>query len=468
MIESTRVQLLRRTDAIQRQGSREFKMLVFVSLLHLPLGIAIYSMGSLALLHPYAALAVGLYWAASKKYSLERVAFAIAYIVGAEVLWRMAAVPVFWEFGKYASALIAVVALVRRSHLQVPAMPLLYFAFLIPACVLTLFQFDFAASRAILSFQMSGPLLLMTACWLFSKTKFTSEKLRLLLLAILVPVFSVAFATLFFTVTSEEIQFTGESNFATSGGFGPNQVSSMLGLGAFAALACLLVFKNSARYRVYLLLAAVFFSVQSVMTFSRGGIFNAIGAIIVIVIIEFQRPSIAAKRLLPIVGLVIIFFGLLLPFMDDFTDGRLTARFQDIGTTNRAEIAESDLYLFLENPFLGVGVGNSGDSRAELVGHTAVSHTEFSRLLSEHGMFGAAALILLVAMGYMNFKRQKTVMGRAFVAGAAVWCCLFMTNAGMRMAAPSFMWGLTFVTIVAGKRVFALKYKAKEDRKQNA
>lgn len=431
----------------EKRSANNFRTLVLLSLAHLPLGVLIYFGGSLSLLHPLAVLIVGLYWAANPTYRLERVALAIAYLVGAEVLWRMAQVPVFWEFGKYGSSLIAIVALIRRNHYAIPKIPLAYFLLLIPATMLTFLQRDLASTQAILSTQMSGPFCLLIACWFFAHIEVSQPQLRRLLFALAVPLLSVAFATLFFTVTREEIQFTGESNFATSGGFGPNQVSSMLGLGAFAAVACLLLFQNSTRYRIYLTLAAIFFSAQSVLTFSRGGIYNAIGGIVVIALIELQRPSVAFRRLAPIVGLVIVFMALIFPVMNRFTGGQLLERFEDTGVSARTEIAESDVLLFWENPVFGVGVGEAYGLREAYLERKAMSHTEFSRLISEHGMFGLLALLLMVTMIFMCFKRQQTLMGRAFVLGAAAWCCLFMTNAGMRMAAPSFMWGLMFITI---------------------
>ncbi len=447
MIEATHIRNTRLLEILQNRSSRNFRWLALISLAHLPFGVLIYIAGPFAILHPATVFVVGLYWAANTRFRLERVALAIAYLVGAEVLWRMAGVPVFWEFGKYGSALIALVAMVKRSHFHIPKLPLVYFVLLIPSGLLIMPEKDLGAIQATLSFQMSGPFFLLIASWFFSHTKFSPQQLRQLLFVIVIPLLSVAFAALFFSVTSEDIQFTGESNFSTSGGFGPNQVSAMLGLGAFITTTCLLIFENISRYRVYLMLAAIFLSAQSVMTFSRGGIYNAIGGIAVVAILELKRPSVAMRRIAPIIVLVVVFFVLVFPVMNNFTDGQLKERFEDVGTSARTEIAASDLQLFWENPLFGVGVGASYAFREPILDRKAVSHTEFSRLIAEHGMFGVMALLLMAAMIILNFLRQQTLIGKAFVAGVFVWSCLLMTNTGMRMAAPSFMWGLTFLTI---------------------
>ncbi len=438
---------LRLFQSLEKRSASNFRMLVLISLAHLPLGALIYFGGSLSLLHPFAVFVIGLYWAAKPKYRLERVALAIAYLVGAEVLWRMAKVPVFWEFGKYGPCVIAIVALIRRNHYTIPKIPLAYFLLLVPACVLTFLQTDFAEARDIISSQMSGALFLLIACWFFAHTEVNQPQLRRLLFALIIPLLSVAFATLFFTVTAEEIHFGGESNFATSGGFGPNQISSMLGMGTFVAVACLLIFQNSTKYGICLALAAIFFTSQSVLTFSRGGIYNAIGGILVIALIGLQQPSVTLRRLAPIAGLVLVFLAFVFPVMNQFTGGTLLERFEDTGTSQRTEIAGSDVQLFWENPVFGVGVGASYDLRLAYLDRKAMSHTEFSRMLSEHGIFGVLSLVMMATMIFMCFKRQRTLMGKAFVLGAAAWCCLFMTNAGMRMAAPSLMWGLMFITI---------------------
>lgn len=466
MIDVKPINTLERFSIPQYRMAREFRIVLFLTLLHIPLGVLVYRLGPLALLHPIAVFSVGLYWAAQKHIKIERVALVIAYLVGMEVLWRMAQVPTFWEFGKYGSAAIAIVALVRRRHYKIPKLALIYFVVLLPACVLTLIEFDWSRSQATLSTNMSGPGFLLVCSWFFSNIRMTVAQLRQLFCAIAVPLVSVASATLFYTVTIEGIQFGSEGNLITSGGFGPNQVSAALGLGAFTALLCLIVLRNPVRYKVYFVLGAILFSAQSIMTFSRGGMYNALGAILVVSLLEFRDPIAAAKRLAPIAGIVIVFLILVFPVLNDFTDGNLQARFEDTGTTKRADIAESDLEIFWQNPVLGVGVGVAYDYRVKLLEYKAMSHTEFTRLISEHGSFGFAALLALLAMSVINVKRQNSILGRAVVAGTAAWAMLFMLNAGMRLAAPSFMLGLTFITLVARGRNEKMRHLAALDQKE--
>ncbi len=448
-IETKAFSSVNRLHSSEGQAAREFKLIVLITLLHLPLGIVLYNVGPFAILHPVIVFVLGLSWAVRKEFRMSRVALAVGYIIGAEVLWRMAQIPIPWEFGKYGSAIIIIVAIVRRNGHSIPPVPLVYFLALLPSCVLTLLAVDLDGARNILSSNLSGPLLLLLSCWFFSNTRLSLPELRRLGVSILIPLISIGCVTLFYTVSAEEIAFTQESNFATSGGFGPNQVSSMLGLGTFIAVLILIIFRNNTSYKIYLALAAVLCTAQSVMTFSRSGIYNAIAAILVVSLWELRKPALAWRRLAPVIVSAAMFLVLIFPILNNLTGGSLEERFQDVGTAKREDIATTDIQIFYENPLLGVGVGLAYDYRERFLGYKAMSHTEFSRLLSEHGAFGLIALLSLIAMSLINLKRQQSNLGRALIIGTAAWCVMFMLNAGMRLAAPSFIWGLTFVTIVS-------------------
>lgn len=429
--------------------SRESKFVLYASLAHLPLGVLLYNVGIFALLHPIAVFLLGLIWARRKNVRLDLIAAVVGYLIGAEVLWRMANVPVPWEFGKYGSAVIMVVALANRRPFKIPQLPLIYFGALIPACIFPFVELGLSEARAQISSNLSGPLLLAVSCWFFANLQITSARLRRLFFAVFVPLLSVACTTLFYTITAEDIQFNTESNFVTSGGFGPNQVSAMLGLGAFIAVYCLVNFRLDLKLKIFLGLAAVFFVAQSVLTFSRSGVYNAVGASLAFLLFRFRNLGDGIKRLVPVGALVFLFLWLVFPALNNFTGGKLLDRFEDTSTTNRVEIAQTDFSIFFEYPLTGAGVGLANEYRRQLFGYGAGSHTEFSRLISEHGLLGILALLTLILMGISNFKRQRSSLGRALVASVSTWCVLFMFNAGMRLAAPSYLWGLTFVSIVS-------------------
>jgi O-antigen ligase len=432
--------------------SREFKVTVWLTLLHLPLGIALYNVGSVSILHPVAVLFLGVYWATQRRIPINQVALVVAYLVGVEVLWRMAKVPIFWEIGKYGTVLIMVLALYTRGLKNIPSQPVAYFLVLLPSCVLTFFAFDAATARSQISGAMSGPLALAISCVFFSNLRMTTLEVRRTFTAMVIPLISVAAVTFFYSVSNENLQFTTESNFATSGGFGPNQVSSMLGLGVFAAAVAMMAVRDSRRVKIFFGAAAIFLAAQSVLTFSRGGMYNAVLGIAALAVFQFRDVTSGLRKMVPIVLIGLIFLFVIFPQLNNFTGGMLGERFEETGTTHRADIVQTDFDIFLQNPVLGIGVGVSNQYRALRYEMSSSSHTEFSRLLSEHGLLGIVALLALGMTIVLNIKRQGNGFGRALSAGAAVWCIAYMLGAGMRLAAPSFLWGLTFLTIVSAGR----------------
>jgi O-antigen ligase len=136
---------------------------------------------------------------------------------------------------------------------------------------------------------------------------------------------------------------------------------------------------------------------------------------------------------------------LVLPFLDNFTSGKLSARFETIETTGRTEIAESDLRMWERNPFLGVGIGMS---MFRETGWKA-AHTEFTRLVAEHGVLGLFALLFLLFAGWRRLKTTPRTEDKAMIAGMLGWSMLFMADKAMRLAAPSLMCGLSFATLTS-------------------
>ena len=374
---------------------------------------------------------------------LDRVACAAAYVIGAEVLWRMARVPLYWEFGKYAVGGVLLVAAIRAGRSTPPLLSSLYFLLLIPSAAITFLNDSPGAARDYISFNLSGPFALAAAAWFFSQIHLSPGRLRHVLLSLLVPLISISSLTLFSILTAGSIVFTTESNLATSGGFGPNQVSAALGLGSLIACAIVASSGISAGFRPLLLALGLTFAAQSMLTFSRGGIYNAAaaGAIVFLFLLQDARSR-AAVATVTVVVLVAL-PTLVMPRLDAFTDGALSARFASFDLTNRGELAKLDLEIWRDNTLLGVGPGQAGYYR-ERTGRYAAAHTEYTRMLAEHGLLGLVSMLLLVTAVAQNVGRIADTRTRALVAGLAGWALIFMLDKAMRTAAPAFLLGLSF------------------------
>ncbi len=89
-------------------GSLNLRVILFL-LAHMPLAFAMEMAWPLATVHALLVLLAGVRWAWLGR--TRHVLACMAYIAGAEVLWRMTEARVFWEYGKYALALVALMAL---------------------------------------------------------------------------------------------------------------------------------------------------------------------------------------------------------------------------------------------------------------------------------------------------------------------------------------------------------------------
>ena len=232
-----------------------------------------------------------------------------------------------------------------------------------------------------------------------------------------------------------------DSNFTTSGGFGPNQVSAVLGLGAML-LMLVTVLETKHWYRWIALSLALGLLVLSVLTFSRGGLYNFAAAILLASVFFIRRPG-TRNSVLFILGVTILVCGYwVYPRLDSFTGGMLQERFSDIGLTNRAEIANTELEIWFDNPVLGVGPGMAKYEGIKYGQVFTAAHTEYTRLLAEHGVLGILAILILLIMSLRAIRKAPGAAAQAWTAALLAWPLTEMTHAAMRVAAIGFIFGL--------------------------
>jgi hypothetical protein len=413
-------------------------------LAHPVLALAMRASPVLATIHALLTLAVGLAFALFSK-DTRKVGYVAAYIAGAEVLWRMTDADVFWEAGKYFTVLVLGIAFLRARSAGRAGLPILYFGLLCMSVPLTFVSPGSAsAARQAISFNLSGPLALMVCALYFSKMTLDREKIRRMAWWVILPILGIATLTLSGTLSATSIVFRDESNFITSGGYGPNQVSAILGLGAGLAFLLFLTGKGAAS-RWFAVLLALGLIGLSALTFSRGGLYNVVimaGLALAHSLRDARRRSAAILALL-VIGLVGGY--LIFPRLNAFTGGFLGQRFSSFDTTRRQQIAQADLELWYANPQLGVGPGVSGKARIPLLGFYAAPHTEYTRILAEHGSAGLLALLLLLWVAVRAYLRAPYLDAQIWVAALLAWPLMEMSHAAMRLVAISFIFGLGLV-----------------------
>jgi len=438
-------QLSVRPGAQAKPKLRLTAVFLFVAL-HAPLALGMKLVPYLSTVHALVSLAVALMLVV-RRYPTGWVIAGCAYLVGSEALWRMTDVSLFWEFGKYALLLVVITAMSLRRQRVTSYLPVVYLLLLVPGALLTVIAVTgLGALRQILSFELSGPVA-YAACSLFLVGRNLSrEDVLRCLVAMLAPIAGVATLTLFGLRTTG-VQFGASSSFDASGGFGPNQVAAVLALGMVLCFLFLTGRKGGLVWKGILLGLIVWFGIQAALTLSRSGLYYSVAAMLAGT--AFLVADVRRFVLVLVLGLALLGLGrfVIAPRLDAFTGGALETRFARTDLSGRGDLMEGDLMVFLHHPVLGVGVGLAREARSEAVGKSAKSHTEFTRLLSEHGLLGAAALVLMLVMSTRAVMFQAPGWPRAFSASLVAFAFIFMTGSGMRLAIPSFLLAFAGVRI---------------------
>lgn len=412
------------------------RILLAVGAAHIAVGPLLSASSLLATAH--AVLVTGAVLAVALRASdMVWIGAAAAYVAGSDVLWRATNAQIFWEGPKYLVAGVLVIGYVRLVQRQRLAwLPIAYFAVLVPSTLVTLAAAGVGSARELISFNLSGPLSLAVSTLVFLQLRARLSELRLILACYVLPMLSLA-SVILIRLRSVELQFGTESSPEASGGFGPNQVSTVLGL---AALVCLLlVIQNVGTVERLLYGAAgLWFLGHAALTFSRGGVFGfAISGAITLVVwaLVSGRPSGTM-----VLALLVLIALALFPVLNAYTGGTLSSRLHDTDRTGRDELVQSDLSYFSANLVAGVGPGGL-DERGK------IAHTEFTRLLAEHGLMGLLAAMLLLMMAVVSFLQQTNPSGRVITLALLTFTVLSMTNASMRTASTGFFFGLAALRV---------------------
>ena len=349
----------------------------------------------------------------------------ITYLCTLEVLGRMVKTYPFipWELSKYmllfCSLLLIIIKRVKR-----PFFPgILMIFLLVPGTLID--QSNMVVLDELIS-NLLGPLSMCGFIICFANLKISSAMLNNLLRIIWLTAIPVLIFCIIKTPDFEDIVFELGAISQTTGSFGSNQVASILGLGMFlsyyAWMNKLLFSGNHSLDGIFIGL----FAYQGLMTFSRGGVL--VGLVAMVVYYFLFRTSIHFKehkkinslRPLLFFGFALIIFSASYFIIENRSRGSLTLRYLgetvgtvsgskiktiDTFTTGRYEILKSDLALWNDNIIFGTGAGASKYLRPDLI-YGIAPHTELSRLLAEHGIFGLLFIIILFTSSFTSYKRN--------------------------------------------------------------
>lgn len=382
------------------------------------------------------------------------------YVIGIEVLFRMNSGGLGYEFGKYATFLFLIAGLIFERKKRPIQMTFILFLLLLVPSIFLVSSESFEFSRQLVSFNLSGPIILALSVIYFYKRKFTPAQLKKLFLNILYPIIAMAMFLYFRSGALENLEFTTESNFQASGGFGPNQVSTILGLGILIIAASYFLNIQLFRIKYMNIILLLLLLVRGLATFSRGGMLAPIVSIILCIIIMTVTDTRFKLRMNRIVYAFIIIFVVAFTgfyYVNDISGGLLEKRFKgesmyDKEKSNmfsgREEIFEEDIEIFTESPLTGVGPGMATVKRGEISGVESAAHIEYSRLLAEHGFFGIGAILIILIFPVITYFKSNSTNDRILLILFSVFVFITLGHAAMRIAATGFVYGMAFINFV--------------------
>ena len=347
--------------------------------------------------------------------------YAIAYLASYDVFIRINYVSgSFYEISKYAIIFFAIFAVNREKRpLMYPWQILVYILVLLPSIIMCDFT-DVTLARKLIIGNMTGPLALFFGFMYFFQREFTKAEIKTLLRAMLYPLVMILVMVIAKAPSLDKANFTASASDEFSAGFGSNQVSTSFGFAFMILLLGNMV--NIPLYnRIISNTMTFIFLAFAILTFSRGGVITPLvcllgGLIIYSSLLQNFAQLGRIIRVALVAGFALFF---LWGYLNKATGNKLETRYEKafkkkntnnisfdekentdvkekINFSGREEITNADVQIFLEYPIAGVGPGMASAERGAILGKAIGAHTEYTRLLAEHGMFGIFALLILL------------------------------------------------------------------------
>jgi len=428
-------------------------------LLHGLIAVLVYLFRSFAQVYFLFVIGYFIYRIFSNGNKNDEVLLAAAYITGFEVFSRMTGgVGISYEFAKFSVIGFMLIGMFFVGFTRKSWPYILFMVLLTPGILFSAINLDYDTNfLSAISFNLSGPICLaITALYCF-KRKITRERFEHILLAILLPIISMAVYLFLYTPNIRDVLSGTHSNFAASGGYGPNQVATVLGLGMIILFGRIITIKSRFINILDLGLLA-FVSYRGIITFSRGGIVTAAVCAAAFILVYFltadrREKSTLLPRIAFIAGVIMVTWLYssisTLGLIDKrYSNQDAAGRVKEDVSTGRAELMKTELDAFYEAPFTGIGVGKVKEFRLDSTGIESATHNEVSRLFSEHGLFGLIALMVLVTTPLsMIFKKKQS----PYLVTFLLFWLLTISHSSMRIAAPAFIYGLALIHIIHAK-----------------
>lgn len=425
-------------------------------LLHALIGIILYFFNSLSIVYAISIPAIGLYYIMKNQNKNNEVLFVSAYIVGSEVFLRMTGGSLLYESAKY-EVMIFLALGMFYSGFSKNAIPYwIYLLLLLPGVFIAVETLNLETNlRKAIAFNISGPICLGIASIYCYNRKILLSQLSNILLTLALPVFSTTIYLILYAPNLKDVLMGTGSNMETSGGFGPNQVATVLGIGMFIFFSRLLLESKTKLLIIVNIVVLFNITYRGFVTFSRGGMLTGfIIIILLLVYVYFNVKTYKKIKLLGFFSFMIIALVFTWLYTSNQTGGLINKRYanqdaagrvKESNVSGREDIWDSEIADFIDHPVFGIGVGKALEVRQEKYGGVIIaSHSEVSRTIAEHGTLGIIALLIVfITPIFLNFNNKQHI----YMISLLLFWLLTISHSAMRIAAPAFIYSLTLLKV---------------------
>lgn len=427
----------------------------YLIIIHAIIALAVFALPFLSKVLALILPIVGFYVVNKTKNKNNEVLIVAAYMIGIEVFLRMTDGNFNNEYIKFNVIFFMLMGMIYSNFSTNAFIYWFFLILLIPGILVTATATDYDVDvKKFLIFNLSGPVCLAISAIYTFKRKILFSNLQNIVVAMGLPIITTTVYLFLYNPSVKEVVTGTQSNFETSGGFGPNQVSTILGLGIFVFFTQLILFSKTKKEIFLNGFLLLFVSYRGIVTFSRGGIITAVVMIVCLMFLLYYFSNAKGKTKFSLVFIMTaLMAGGIWTYSSVQTSGLIEKRYanQDAaGRTKkdnlggREEIIDSEFKIFMDNPILGVGAGMGKEIRKESFGATVASHNEISRMMSEHGLFGVLGLLVLFLTPFILYVNNRQHL--YFLSFYVFWL-LTINHAAMRTAAPAFVYALTLLFV---------------------
>ncbi len=418
-------------------------------------------------IYGYAIFIFGAYYIIKKQNKNNEALIVAAYVVGSEVFLRMTHGNPLYEISKYGVMVFIFIGMYYSGFSKAAVPYWLFLLLLVPSVVISTFVLDFETDiKNAIAFNISGPVCLGVASLYTFRRKISIDQMNSILLSMGLPIVTCMVYLTFYTPNIRDVITSTQSNFETSGGFGPNQVATILGLGMFIFFSRIILESKTKFMLILNLVIAINLSYRGIVTFSRGGMITGFLMIILLLLFLYSKSNYTGRvKLNYIIVMITIAMMVTWAYTSFQTGGLIDKRYanQDAAGrvkeskfTGREDVAKNEIDIFLKNPIFGVGVGKGAEVREAETGNGTLSHDEITRMLAEHGALGVIGLLVLFFTPLFLYLENKFNM---FLLCFVAFWFFTINHAAMRTAAPAFVYSLSLLNVYLGEAPLKKKKK---------